>query len=137
MSPTKLSCLRILRLTLQAAGSTREVGEEDVEGDVDELVSEIKDELVRVRSSTQCPASNLAFPVPNSQPHLFAVLKHEPCECLQEGYVDLFRGKGHKQFVAAYLRLWDRLVQHAWEQETLLEHLLLEKVCHLLIGLSR
>ena len=55
----------------------------------------------------------------------------------QEGYMDLFKGKGHKLFTAAYLKLWADLVQQSYEQEIVLIDPLLDKVCHLSTGLSR
>ena len=51
--------------------------------------------------------------------------------------MDLLKGKGHKQYRTAFLRLWDALIQRCYEQEVLLDDGLLESVCHLLIGLSR
>ena len=51
--------------------------------------------------------------------------------------MDLLKGKGHKQYRTAFLRLWDALIQCCYEQEVLLDDGLLETVCHLLIGLSR
>jgi hypothetical protein len=56
---------------------------------------------------------------------------------VQEGYVDLFKGKGHKQFKGSYLQLWDRIIQQCYEQEILLDDPILDKVCHLATGLRR
>jgi len=62
---------------------------------------------------------------------------HDGLRVVQEGYEDLFKGKGHKHFEGAYLQLWDRIIQHCSDQEVLLTEPLLEKVCHLSTGLSR
>ena len=51
--------------------------------------------------------------------------------------MDLFKGKGHKVFTAAYLKLWADLIQQSYEQEIVLIDPLLDKVCHLSTGLSR
>ena len=51
--------------------------------------------------------------------------------------MDMFKGKGHKQFTAAYLKMWAALVQQSYEQDILLIDPLLDKVCHLSTGLSR
>ena len=51
--------------------------------------------------------------------------------------MDLFKGKGHKQFTAAYVRMWAALVQTCYELDLLLMDPLLDRIGLLSTGLSR
>ena len=62
---------------------------------------------------------------------------HDLWFVLQDGYVNYFKGKGHKTFSASYLQLFDTIIQFCFEADLLLEDPIIDAVARLSTGLSR